>query len=254
MPSKFIDNAIATEILKSISDAAGGADIKIGVRNAKDDAPAEIAIYGEIGSPWDLADVRTIGSFLRDNKGRDVNVRINSGGGSAYDGIAIHNALKNHDGKITTIIEGMAGSAASVIAVAGSPVQIYDNAHFFIHRALMIAWGNRSAMQEADSWLAKVDDAIVKTYKAKTNKAYDKLMQMMVGNVDGTVMTATEAVEMKFCDVVLSLKDGMAKNQIDMQSVEMGEREKQKALAALDFFNSKTAAAQRQRRNSIAGI
>lgn len=208
---QYIDVTLSAEAQKAASSEA----FAVGVKNAKGDDPAEIALYGEIGNPWDIADARSVSAFLRENKGKAVNVRINSMGGLAYDGITIHNALVAHDGPVTTIIEGMAGSAASIIAVGGDPVQIYENAHLFIHRAQMVAIGNVDAMNEAIAWLNKVDDAIARTYKAKTGKAFDKIMAMMRGSMDGTVMTAKEAVELKFADQVISLKTGAAKNAID---------------------------------------
>lgn len=191
---------------------ASSESFRVGVRNSKDDDPAEIALYGTIGDPWEASDARSVGAFLRANKGKGVNVRINSMGGLAFDGITIHNALLAHDGPVTTIIEGVAGSAASVIAMAGSPVQIYENAQLFIHRASLIAIGNRDTMAEAIDWLDKLDDGIARTYKAKTGKTLDKLLAMMKGKVDGTTMTAREAVDMKFCDALISLKTGAAKN------------------------------------------
>lgn len=203
----MIDIVLSAEAQK----AATSETFKVGVKNAKDDEPAEIVLYGEIGNPWEAADARSVGEFLRGNKGRDVNVRINSMGGLAYDGITIHNALVSHDGKVTTIVEGMAGSAASIIAMAGGPVQMYENAHLFIHRALLIAIGNRSVMEEAMDWLDKVDDAIARTYRAKTGKALDKIHELMRGKVDGTMFTAREAVAMKFADEIVSLKTGESK-------------------------------------------
>lgn len=203
----MIEVALSAEAQK----AGTSESFKVGVKNAKDDEPAEIVLYGEIGNPWEMADSRSVGEFLRNNRGRDVNVRINSMGGLAYDGITIHNALLAHDGTVTTIVEGMAGSAASIIAMAGDPVQMYENAHLFIHRALLVAVGNVDTMDEAKSWLSKVDDAIARTYKAKTGKALDKIHELMRGKVDGTMFTAREAVDMKFADQILSLKNGKAK-------------------------------------------
>lgn len=201
---------IELNISAEAQKAGTSESFRVGVRNAKGEEPAEIALYGEIGNPFEAADAGSVGQFLRQNKGRDVNVRINSMGGLAYDGITIHNALVNHDGKVTTIIEGMAGSAASIIAMAGSPVQMYENAHLFIHRALMMAIGNVDAMEEAQTWLQKVDDAIARTYKAKTSKALDKIHEMMRGKLDGTMFTAKEAVEQRFADQIISLKTGQA--------------------------------------------
>lgn len=187
----------------------------VGVKSAADNLPAEIALYGEIGDPWEAADVASVGAFLRSNKGRPVNVRINSGGGLAYEGIAIHNALAAHDGAVTTIIEGIAGSAASVIAVGGHKVQIYENAHFFIHCAAMLAMGRATTFEDGARWLRKVDDAIARTYKAKTNRAIDKILEMMHGAEDGTIFTAKEAVDAKFVDEIVSIKPLKAKAFIE---------------------------------------
>jgi len=207
-------NLIDVTLSAEIERAASSDSFVVGIRNASEESPAEIALYGEIGNPWEASDARSVAGFLRANKGRPVVVRINSMGGLAYDGITIHNALVAHDGPVTTVIEGMAGSAASVIAMAGSPVRIYENAQLFIHRAQMIVVGNRDATAEATSWLDKLDDAIARTYKAKTGKAYDKILELMKGKVDGTVFTAREAIAMKFADEMISLKTGEAVNDV----------------------------------------
>ena len=178
----------------------------VGVNNGTGDEPAEIALYGAIGDPYEQADSSSVGRFLRANKGRPVNVRINSMGGLAYDGIAIHNALASHDGKVTTIIEGMAGSAASVIAVAGHTVKIFENAEFFIHCAAMLAMGRATIMDEAGMILRRVDAAIARTYKAKTGKALEKLIEMMHGINDGTGFSAKEAIDARFADEIITIR------------------------------------------------
>lgn len=196
--------------------------------NAKDSDPAEIAIYGIIGDPFDGADANTLGRFLRDNRKRAVNVRINSPGGLAFDGITIHNALLQHDGKVTTTIEGSAGSAASIIAVAGSPARIYENANFFIHRASLMVAGNADVFREALGWLTQLDDAIARTYKAKTGKSLDKVMEQMVGDGgDGTPFSARDAVSHKYVDEVIPLKrtDAKASNMLNAATIRQAKRE-----------------------------
>ncbi len=188
--------------------AASSESFHVGVKNARDDEPAEIEIYGVVGDSYDACDARSVSAFLRANKGKAVNVSINSPGGLAYDGITIHNALLSHDGPVKCTIDGMAGSAASVIAMAGSPLCMYENAQLFIHRASVIAIGNRDMMVEAIDWLDKIDDSIARTYKAKTGKAFDKIMSLMKGKVDGTVFTAREAKDAGFIDEIISLKNG----------------------------------------------
>lgn len=179
----------------------------VGLKNAVDDEPAEIALYGIIGDPWEESDAKSVSRFLRENKGKAVNVRINSPGGLAYDGITIHNALIAHNGPVVTTIEGMAGSAASIVAMAGNPVRIYENAQLFIHRALMMAIGNVDVMDEAREWLRKTDEALARTYKAKTGRSMEKIVSWMRGKVDGTVFTAREALAEKFVDEIVQLKN-----------------------------------------------
>lgn len=190
--------------------AASSESFRVGVKNASGDDPAEIEIYGVIGDSYDGCDARSVSAFLRANKGKAVNVKLNSPGGLAYDGITIHNALLAHDGPVRCVIDGMAGSAASVIAMAGQPLQMYENAQLFIHRASVIAIGNVDMMDEAKDWLAKIDDSIAKTYMAKTNKKMPTIMTMMKGKVDGTVFTAREAKDAGFVDEILSLKNSKA--------------------------------------------
>lgn len=195
--------------------------------NAKD-GEAEIAIYGIIGDPFDGSDANTLGRFLRENRKRAINVRINSPGGLAFDGITIHNALVQHEGKVTTTIEGQAGSAASIIAVAGSPARIYENANFFIHRASLMVAGNADVFREALDWLTQLDEAIARTYKAKTGKSMDKIMQQMEGaGGDGTPFSARDAVSHKYVDEIVPLKraESKASNRLDAATVMQAKRE-----------------------------
>jgi ATP-dependent protease ClpP protease subunit len=191
---------------RAANAAAAKAPLLIGAKNAAGKEPAEIVLYGEVGNPYENMDAASVGSFLRANKGAPVVVRINSFGGSAYDGITIRNALANHDGKTTSIIEGIAGSAASIIAIGAQRVKMLENASYFIHRASVGAVGNEDMMLEAAQWLRQLDDAIARTYKAKTGKAMEKIREWMRGRVDGTNFSAAEALAEKFIDEVLPLK------------------------------------------------
>ena len=206
---------IARNPLEAVN-VAGDEAFKIGVKNAaSNEEPAEICIAGIIGDSWDGCDARSVQMFLRQNKGRPVNVTITSGGGLAWDGIAMHNALIDHDAKVTCTIQGIAGSAATMPAIAGH-TRIYENAQFFVHRAAVLAMGNRDAMDEARDWLDTIDEAIARTYKAKTNKALDKIMDLMRGKAksDGTMMSAKDACELKFCNEMLSVKPNAATNSM----------------------------------------
>lgn len=181
--------------------------MRVEFTDAKDGDPAEISIYGFIGDPYDGANAATFGRFLRENKKKPVNININSPGGLVYDGITIHNAILQHDGPVTTTVQGEAGSAASIIAVAGSPARIYENANFFIHRASVGVHGNSDALREALNWLEQINEGIVGIYHAKSGRQKSKIMEQLVGpGGDGTPFTAKEAVAQKYLDEMIPLK------------------------------------------------
>ena len=84
----------------------------------------EIILYGTVGESFfeDGFTARDVINATSKMRGKPLNVRINSGGGIADEGVAIYNTLKNHDGKITVYVDGIAASAASLIAMAGEVV------------------------------------------------------------------------------------------------------------------------------------
>lgn len=202
----FIDKALSVKA-QHMNRAAANHPLLIELKNATDKEPAEILLHGEVGNPYENMDSGSVGSFLRANRGAPVVLRINSGGGAAFDGIAIHNALRQHDGRVTALIEGIAGSAASIIAVGAHRVKMFENASFMIHRASVVAAGNEETMDEAKMILRQLDHAIAITYKAKNGRAMEKIREWMVGpHSDGTWFTAQQAVAEKFVDEVLPLK------------------------------------------------
>lgn len=202
---EFIECLLSAEA-RDANAAAAKVPLFIGAKNATDKEPAELVLYGEVGNPYEQMDAGSVGRFLRANKGAPVTIRINSYGGSAYDGLTIRNALAQHDGKTTSIIEGIAGSAASIIAIGAQRVKMFENATYFIHEASVLVAGNKRMTREATSWLEKLDEAIARTYKAKTGKPIDKLLKLMQGEMDGTNFSAAEALAEKFIDEVLPLK------------------------------------------------
>lgn len=209
-PVTFTRLPIEVTARSEVLAAAQSDAFKVAVKNASDDNPAEILVYGEIGMPADWGGVTAtdVARFLRDNKGKPVNVKINSPGGLAYDGVTIHNALISHDAKVTTTIEGIAGSAASIIAMAGMPVRCFENASLFIHRALALVIGNCDVMRDTADFLDKLDDGISRTYGAKAGKPRAQFLSLMKGKVDGTVLTAQEAQKLGLVDEVLSIGSG----------------------------------------------
>lgn len=177
---------------------------------AKDaDDTAEIIIYDVIGWPYnDAFDlVRSLGSI----KAKNITVRINSPGGDVFDGVAIFNALKDHDARVTTKIEGLAASMASIVALAGDEVQAHKNAMYMIHDPWVLAAGNQYDLREIADILGKIGVNMLDIYYDKSNIGKRELKAMMK---EETWFTAAEAKDRGLVDTVLD--SGAAKARFDL--------------------------------------
>ena len=134
---------------------------------AEDDGPAEVFIYDVIDSWMGVSAESFVKDIAAIDKG-EITVRINSPGGGVWDGLAIMNALRNHKAKITTVIDGLAASAASFIAMAGDEVVIRRNAEMMIHDASGLVLGNASDMHDMAKLLDKESDNIASIYADRT--------------------------------------------------------------------------------------
>lgn len=133
---------------------------------------ADLYIHGNIVSSWwgawDSTDQypAKIKNFLDGAKGKKLNVYINSGGGSIFAGMAIYNMIKRHDGKTTTYIDGIAGSIASVIALASDRVIMPSNTTFFVHKPLVQrVTGNADKLREYANQLDNLQASLMTVYK-----------------------------------------------------------------------------------------
>ncbi len=180
------------------------------VKNEHDGEEAiDLFIYGVVGGDWFDEEPLTavsVAAFLAENKGVPVNTRINSPGGLVYDGITIYNALVAHDADVTTTIEGMAASAASIIAMAGDTIRIHENARLMIHRAWGLTMGNSADMQDYAQTLDRLDGQLAGTYAARTGLRKDTVAKLMIGESDGTSFDAAEAKAKGFADEIIPNK------------------------------------------------
>jgi len=174
--------------------------------NQVDEDDVELLIFESIGEDFFGGGVTAlqVADFLAQNKEKHVNVRINSPGGLAFDGITIYNSLKDHPGGVTTTIEGLAGSAAAIIAFAGNPLRMQETAQLFVHKAWTVAIGNSDEMLETAEFLDKLDGSIALIMSKRSGKSKEEMMELLKGNVDGNFLTAEEALELNLVDVVLS--------------------------------------------------
>ncbi|MBK8184764.1 MAG: Clp protease ClpP [Candidatus Competibacteraceae bacterium] len=159
---------------------------------------AEIRIYEEIGA-WGITakqfadDLAALGDLTA------INVRINSPGGDVFEALAIHNALQRHPAKVTTYIDGLCASAATLIALAGDETHMVSNGMYMIHEPWTMAGGDAETMQKSADLLNVTADQIVTMYARKTGIAADDLRAKM--QVE-TWMTAQEALDEGFIDVI----------------------------------------------------
>lgn len=173
--------------------------------------PPTIYIYDEIGywgvTAKDFADdLKALGPVTA------LTVRINSGGGEVFAGIAIHNLLKSHPATVTVKIDGLAGSIASVIAMAGDVVEMPANAMLFVHDPSWWAGGTADDMREAAGVLDQIKKSLIAAYRGKTKLGDDKIAELMTAS---TWMTATEAKALGFCDVVTDAVDATAFTKVE---------------------------------------
>lgn len=163
---------------------------------------AEIEIYGDIvnddwrGFEWEEGGVfpQDIKHMLDGLKGKDLTVRINSGGGDVFAGFAIANMLERFTGKKHCVIDGLCASIATMIALSCDTVEIPKNAYFMIHRPFAGASGNADEIRSTAELLDKIQSSLEETYKKKLrDPTYNDLIHEMVN--DETWLNGEEASE-----------------------------------------------------------
>jgi ATP-dependent protease ClpP protease subunit len=161
------------------------------------DNETTVTLYDEIGafgagSKEFLADLAKL-------KGQHIHLRINSPGGSVIEGTAIYNALRRHEGGLTVHIDAMAASMASVIAMAGSPVFMADNALLMIHNPWTVSMGESKDLRKEADLLDKLKVNLRNAYVRKTGINAEEIAQMMD---EETWLDAVEAVALGFADAI----------------------------------------------------
>jgi len=130
----------------------------------------------------------------------DITVWINSPGGDCVAAAQIYNMLMDYKGSVTVKIDGIAASAASVIAMAGSKVLMSPVSMLMIHNPMTAAYGNSAEMQKAIEMLGSVKDSILNAYEIKTGMSRTKLSHLMDAE---TWMDANKAMELGFADEIM---------------------------------------------------
>ena len=129
-----------------------------------------------------------------------ITVWINSPGGDCVAAAQIYNMLMDYPADVTVVIDGVAASAASVIAMAGTTVKMSPVSLMMIHNPLTVAMGDSEEMRKAIQLLDEVKESIINAYEIKTSMSRTKLSHLMDAE---TWMNAKKALELGFCDEIM---------------------------------------------------
>jgi ATP-dependent Clp endopeptidase proteolytic subunit ClpP len=148
----------------------------------------EMLVMGEVG--FDVT-AEGVLAALNEADGADITVRINSPGGSAFDGFAIYNMLSRYEGKVSVVVEAVAASAASIIAMAGDEVVMAPASFMMIHNSMGMTVGNTSDHEATIEVLRRIDQTMANVYADRTGKPVGEIKAMMQAE---SWLTAEEAV------------------------------------------------------------
>lgn len=204
------------------------------IRAAHNDGDNVISIYGQIGrDPFSDIDnsERRISGALASIGRRDVIVNVNSPGGNFLSGLAIYNLLRAHPAKVTVNVLAMAGSAASVIAMAGDEIAMADGSFIMVHKASALVMGNEYDAKDAAELLAEVDGAMAEIYSARAGVQQSEASTWMdKGRGKGSMFNAKAAIERGLAD--RKLAPGAVKITADITKTLPPERVAERAFMA----------------------
>lgn len=167
------------------------------------DGPVKVYIYDSIGDSWfGGVSAERFAKELRElDDTAEVEFHINSPGGDVYDGLAILNAIRQHPGRTTAVVDGLAASAASFIAMGADELVMAENSELMIHDASGLAWGNAELMRERADRLDRISDNIATVYAKKAGGEAGEWREAMRAE---TWYGASEAVDAGLADRVLA--------------------------------------------------
>ena len=174
------------------------------IRNA-DGAAAELWLYDEIGpTVWGENGITAAGVrvALESVTAPVLDVRVNSPGGSVFEGLAIHTLLARHSARVRVHVDGLAASIASVVAMAGDEIIMAPGAMMMVHNAWGWASGQSGDLRAMADTLDKVSGQLAGVYAGRTGLDVDRVASLMAAE---TWMTGAEAVAAGFADRVVDV-------------------------------------------------
>lgn len=189
---KMFKNQSYVEQLKEIPQ-------KFNVVHNEETKTTNITIYGVIGFSWwgESFSATDIDNALNEAGSNDVVINLNSPGGDAFTGIAIHNRLKRHEGKVTVHVDGWACSAASLFPAAADETIMGLGAMIMIHPASSAVWGTKTEMRKEAEVLDELEEGIIDIYMQKAKVNREEIRRMVD---EETWFGAKKAVEIGFAN------------------------------------------------------
>lgn len=171
---------------------------------------AEITIYGAIGeSIWeDSISAKMISEELKKLPAsvKEISIRMNSPGGSVFDGMTIYERLKQHKAKKIVYIDGLAASIASIIALAGDEIVIGEGAMMMIHKPMSGLFGNSDELLKMVDILDKIESQMVSIYAKRTGLSRNEIATMLSKE---TWLTCDECLDMCFADKKIEASENL---------------------------------------------
>jgi ATP-dependent Clp endopeptidase proteolytic subunit ClpP len=186
------------------------------INNSADDT-AEVWIYGAIGDPYGDGSGVSASVFaqeLAQVKASNIKVRLNTEGGSVFEGVAIYNAIKDHSAHVDVVVDSLAASAGSFIAMAGDTITMTRNARMMIHDAHGFTMGPAADMREMADLLDDLSNNIADIYVQKAGGTVAEWRELMSKD---TWFTAEQAVDAGLADKISGkeYKKRTASNKLD---------------------------------------
>lgn len=207
---------------------------------------SEMYLYGAIAeNSWFDDDItpEMFRNELQKHSG-DVTVFINSPGGDVLAASQIYTMLREHKGKVTVKIDGIAASAASVVAMSGDETLISPTGYLMVHNPMTFASGNKSDMEKAIALLEEIKEGIINAYVRKTGLSRNKISKLMD---DETWLNAEKALQLGFVDGILfegkkkPIRPEEDEPEEEESEKEETEEEKKQSVSTL-YSPTKTAA------------
>lgn len=186
-----------------------------------------ILVFDEIG--WGGITAQMISRELEFANGEDVEIRVNSPGGDVFEGITIYNMLRNYSGNVRVVVDGLAASIASIIALGGDEIIMNEGSFFMIHNPWSGAMGEANDFRKQADVLDSIRDQLLGIYQKATGMSEEEIVSMMD---EETWLTAEQAIEMGFATtqetftkVAASLKTKYLFNNIPMELINMDNKQ-----------------------------